>query len=147
MNSNRQTLLKDIKALQLLIPGDHYKLYIKQAQQKNLKFISKHEFFPAMDEKSPRSLNDIELNVLSSSKRNYMDNIFLPSIVEKQASTLIDKPGEQESSAVNRWTEMIKKAQTAAQLMAIIKQLNQRRKSSANKTGKQKSLWKRILGQ
>ena len=65
MNSDRQTLLKDIKALQLLIPGDHYQMYSKQAQQKNLKFVSKHEFFPAMDEKSPRSLNDIEYNVLS----------------------------------------------------------------------------------
>ncbi len=144
MSNNRAALLRDIKSLQLLIPGDDYDLYIKQSQQKNLEYVSPHGFLPAMDENNPKSLNDVELNVLSNSKKSYLDNIFIPVIVEKQAHILKESKKESAKSAVDRWTKNIKKSQTPSQLKSVIEKINLLMKSN-NKHSK-KSFWKRVLG-
>ena len=147
MSKNRNELLRDIKSLALLIPGDDYDLYIKQTQQKNLDYVPPYGFLPAMDEKSPKSLNDVELNVLSKSKQNYFNNIFIPIIVEKQAHILKDDKKESEKSAVARWTDLIKKAQTPNQLKSVIEKINLRMKSKTKgKNAQKKPFWKKILG-
>jgi hypothetical protein len=147
MSKNRNELLRDIKSLALLIPGDDYDLYIKQTQQKNLDYVPPFGFLPAMDEKNPKSLNDVELNVLSKSKQNYVNNIFIPVIVEKQAHILKDDKKESEKSAVARWTDLIKKAQTPNQLKSVIEKINLRMKSQTKgKNSQNKSFWKKILG-
>ncbi len=147
MSKNRKELLNDIKSLQQLIPGDDYAIYLKQAQQKNLQYIPKFQFLPAMDEKYPKSLNDVELNVLSRSKLNYLNNIFTPIVVEKNVHILMEKKQESEKAAIERWTESIKKAQNPSQLRSVIEKINRRMKSqSKNKKANKKSFLKRLLG-
>ncbi len=147
VSRSRSKLLQDIKLLQQLIPASEYDLYIKQAKHNNLVYVSQHNFLPAMDEKSPKSLNDVELNVLSMSKRKYIDNIFTPVVVEKQVHILKDGKGESTEAAIERWTQKIKKAQDPEQLKAVIEQINRRKKSSAgSKKGQNKPFLKKILG-
>ncbi len=147
VSRSRSKLLQDIKLLQQLIPAAEYDLYIKQAKQKNLVYVSQHSFLPAMDEKSPKSLNDVELNVLSMSKRRYIDNIFTPVVVEKQVHILKDAKGESAEAAVARWTQRIKKTQDSEQLKAVIEQINRRKRSSSgSKKDKKKPFLKKILG-
>ncbi len=146
MIKTRKELLASIKSIQQLMPGKEYDIYIKQAQQKYLDYIPRHRFLPAMDEHSPKSLNDVELNVLSLSKKKYFDNIFTPIVVEKQAHILIDKAGESKEAAVNKWTEIIKKIQTIDELKKIIEKINLRKKSSVKKKKVKKSFWDKIFG-
>jgi hypothetical protein len=142
----RKELLASIKSIQQLMPGKEYDLYIKQAQQKHLDYIPRHRFLPAMDENSPKSLNDVELSVLSLSKRKYFDNIFTPIIVERQAHILIDKKGESKEAAVSNWTETIRKIQTIDELKKTIEKINLRKKSSIKKKKVEKSFWDKIFG-
>jgi len=145
MKHNRTALIQTIKELQRLIPSDDYSEYIKQAQLKYLQYIPPHRFLPAMDERSPKSLNDVELNVLSKARRNYLDIVFIPTVVEKQPEILKDSASETTDEAIDRWTQAIKKAQAPDALMMLINQINQRKKSHASKQ-KKPSLWKKILG-
>lgn len=145
MSKSRKELLQDIKSLQRLMPGREYDIYIKQAQQKNLDYIPRHQFLPAMDENAPKSLNDVELNVLSISKKKYLDNIFTPVIVEKQANILIDKKGESKEAAIKRWTDVIKQTQAPDELQKVIEKLNQRKGSATKSKKKKKSFWQNIF--
>lgn len=145
MSKTRKELLKDIKSLQQLMPGKEYDVYIKQTQQRHLEYIPQHRFLPAMDENAPKFLNDIELNVLSLSKKKYINNIFKPVIVEKQAHILIEKKGDSLESSIKRWTETIKQTQTPSELKQVIEKINKLKKSSNNKKRK-KPFWKKIFG-
>jgi len=145
MNNTRPELIKTIKALQRLMPSDDYSLYIKQAQQKYLQYIPAHRFLPAMDEKSPKSLNDVELNVLSKSRFNYLNNVFIPSVVEKQPHILKETSRETESEAIDHWIENIKKAPSTEHLIKLINRVNQLKKTQAS-SRKQPSFWKKIFG-
>ncbi len=145
MSKNRSELLQNIKSLQRLMPSEDYSLYIKQAQQKYLQFVPPHSFLPAMDEKSPKSLNDVELNVLSKSRNSYLNNAFIPGIVEKQPEILKDSASDSVSDAIERWSDKIRKAASPEQLIRLINQINQRKRlGSTNQTSK--PFWKRIFG-
>jgi len=145
MAKNRKDLLQNIKSLQQLIPGDNYGVYIKQAQLKYLDFIPDHRFLPAMNDNSPKSLNDVELNVLSKSKQNYLNNIFIPTVVEKQAEILIGRQRETKDEAVERWTETIKKVGSPDELIKVINSINHLKKSKGKKKQK-KSFWQKLFG-
>jgi hypothetical protein len=147
VQNTRKTLLKQIRSLQQLIPGEDYALYIKQCEQKNLQFVSPHSFFPAMDENSPGSLNDVELNVLCKARKNYLENVFIPVIVEKQMQILKSNPRESDKQAVSRWTELISSCQSPDKLITLIEDINRRKKPMA-KSGRasKKPLWKKVLG-
>ena len=147
MSQDRKTLLRDIKLLQQLIPGEDYALYIKQCQQNNLQYVPSHGFLPAMDENHPKSLNDVELNVLSKARTSYLNNFFIPNIVEKQPDILKRKPEESTQKAIERWTESIKEAKTPGKLKTIIEDINRRRKSTSKSASKKKSsFWRKLMG-
>ncbi len=145
MKNNRTTLIQTIKELQRLIPSDDYSEYLKQAQLKYLQYIPPHRFLPAMDEKSPKSLNDVELNVLSKAKSNYLNNVFMPTIAEKQPEILKDSAAETKGEAIDRWVATVKQAKTPAELMRLINTINQRKKRTGSKR-KPTSFWKKIFG-
>jgi len=145
MLKKRKDLLQAIKSLQQLIPGDDYGVYSKQAQLKYLEYIPSHTFLPAMSESSPKSLNDVELNVLSKSKYNYLKNIFIPTVVEKQAHILVGRTHETEDKAIERWTEVIKKSASPEELIRTINAINHLKKQKKKST-KKKSFWQKLFG-
>ena len=145
MIKNRTELVQAIKSLQRLIPGDDYSLYIEQAQRKYLNYVPSHSFLPAMDEKSPKSLNDVELNMLSRARHNYLNNVFIPTIAEKQPEILKDGARETTSEAIERWSKNIKSAKSPYELMKLISSINRRKKGQQdNKVNK--PWWKRLFG-
>lgn len=145
MIKNRAELIQAIKSLQRLMPSDDYSEYLKQAQQKYLQYIPPHQFLPSMDEKSPKSLNDVELNVLSKSRSNYLNNVFIPTVVEKQPHILKEAAAETESEAIERWSASIKQAKSPEELIKLIGRINLLKKTD-NSGGKKKSFWQRIFG-
>ncbi len=100
-----------------------------------------------MDENSPGSLNDVELNVLCKARKNYLENVFIPVIVEKQMQILKSNPRESDKQAVSRWTELISSCQSPDKLITLIEDINRRKKPMA-KSGRasKKPLWKKVLG-
>ena len=145
MSKTRKELLVGIKSIQRLMPGKEYDIYTKLAEQKHLDYIPPHRFLPSMDDKSPKSLNDIELSVLTLSKKKYIENIFTPIIVEKQPQILVEKKGETKSEAIDRWTDMIKKIQTVEDLKAIIEKLNYLKSTAPNGKKDKKSFWQKLF--
>jgi hypothetical protein len=145
MNKNRTELLKTIKALQRLMPSDDYSQYFKQAQHKYLKYIPPHQFLPAMDEKSPKSLNDVELNVLSKSRFNYLKNIFIPTVADKQPHILKETRRDTESEAIERWSKKISNVQSPDELIKLINRVNLLKKSTGY-GHKKTSFWKSLFG-
>lgn len=145
MKKTRKGLLDTIQSLQQLIPGDDYGVFIKHANLKYLDFIPDHQFLPSMNESLPKSLNDVELNVLAKSKKNYRENIFLPTVVEKQPKILIDKrKSETASEAVDRWLENIKQAKTPDELVKVINAINKLKKQGSQSKRK-KSFWQQLF--
>ena len=147
MTKTRQTLLNEIQSLQQLIPGENYAMYIKQCGHKHLQFVSPVGFLPAMDENRPATLNDVELNVLSMARKNYLENVFMPVIVEKQIKALKLGPHESDKDTIARWMDLIITAQSPDKLIKIIEDVN-RRRGPSEKSGasSKKSFWKKMLG-